>query len=58
MDFGKLTLDGLIDTGAHSSAIPAADLRKIRILAPQSIIEEGPAPSFQIMVANEVLETP
>ena len=24
MDFGKLTLDGLIDTGAHSSAIPGS----------------------------------
>ena len=28
MDFGELTLDGLIDTGAYSSAIPEADLRK------------------------------
>ena len=58
MDFGGLTLDGLIDTGAHSSAIPEADLRKIRLLAPQSIVKKGPAPSFQIMVANGDLETP
>ena len=58
MDFGELTLDGLIDTGAHSSAISEADLRKIRLLAPQSIVKEGPAPSFQIMVANGDLETP
>ena len=58
MDFGELTLDGLIDTGAHSIAIPEADLRKIRLLAPQSIVKEGPAPSFQIMVANGDLETP
>ena len=58
MDFEELTLDGLIDTGAHSSAIPKADLRKIRLLAPQSIVTEGPAPSFQIMVANGDLETP
>ena len=58
MDFGELTLDGLIDTGAHSSAIPEADLRKIRLLAPQSIVKEGPVPSFQIMVANRDLETP
>ena len=29
MDFGELTLDGLVDTGALSSAIPEADLRKI-----------------------------
>ena len=58
MDFGELTIDGLFDTGAHSSAIPEADLRKIRLLAPQSIVKEGPAPSFQIMVANGDLETP
>ena len=30
-------MDGLIDTGALSSAIPEADLRKIRLLAPHSI---------------------
>ena len=58
MDFGEPTLDGLIDTGAHSSAIPEADLEIIRLLAPQSIVKEGPAPSFQIMVANGDLETP
>ena len=58
MDSGELTLDGLVDTGALSSAIPEADLRKIRLLAPQSIIKEGPAPNFQIMVANGQLENP
>ena len=58
MDFGELTLDGLVETGAHSSAIPETDLRKIRLLAPQSIVKEGLAPSFQIMVANGDLETP
>ena len=58
MDFGELTLDGLVDTGALSSAIPEADLRKIRILASQSFVKEGPAPNFQIMVANGQLETP
>ena len=29
MDFGDLNIDGLIDTGALSSAIPEADLRRI-----------------------------
>ena len=37
IDFGELTLDDLVDTGALSSAIPEADLRKIRLLSPQSI---------------------
>ena len=58
MDFGELTLDGLVDKGALSNAIPEADLRKILLLAPQSIIKEGTAPNFQIMVGNEQLETP
>ena len=58
MDFGELTIDGLIDTGALSSAIPEMDLRKIRLLSPQSVIREGPPPNFKIMVANGQLETP
>ena len=58
MDFGKLKIDGLIDTGALSSAIPEADLRKIRLLAPHTIINEGPSPEFQIMLANGQLEAP
>ena len=48
MDFGELTIDGLIDTGALSKAIPEMDLRKI----------SNPPPNFQIMVANGQLETP
>ena len=57
MDFGELTIDELIDTGAHFIAIPEADLMKICLLAPQSIIKERPSPFFQIMVANCDLET-
>ena len=58
MGFGELNIDGLIDTGALSSAIPEADLRKIRLLAPHTILNEGPPPEFQIMVANGQLEAP
>ena len=58
MDFGELNIDGLIDTGALSSAIPEADLRKIRLLAPHTILKEGPPPEFQNMVANGQLEAP
>ena len=58
MDFGELNFDGLIDTAALSSAIPEADLRKIRLLAPHTILNEGPQPQFQIMVANGQLEAP
>ena len=58
MDFGELTIDGLIDTGALSSAIPEMDLRIMRLLSPQSVIREGQPPNFQIMGANGQLETP
>ena len=58
MDFGELNIDGLIDTGALSSAIPETDIRKIRLLAPHTILNEGPPPEFQIMVANGQLEAP
>ena len=58
MDFGKLSIDGLIDKCVLSSAIPEADLRNIRLLAPQKILNEGPPPEFQIMVANGQLEAP
>ena len=58
MDFGELTLDGPLDTGALSSAIPEADLRKTPRLAPQSIVKQGSASNFQITVANRQLESP
>ena len=58
MDFGELNIDGLIDTGALSSAIPEADLLKIRLLAPHTILNEGPPPEVQIMAANGQSETP
>ena len=44
--------------GALSSAIPEADLRKIRLLAPHTILNEGPPPEFQVMVANGQFEAP
>ena len=58
MDFRELNIGGLIDTGALSSIIREADLRKIRLLAPHTILNEGPSPVFQIMVANGQLEEP
>ena len=54
----KLTIDGLVDTGALTSAIAESDRRKIKLFTPQSIIKEVPPPNFQMMVANGQLETP
>ena len=58
MDFMKLTLDGLIDTGALTSAISEQDLNKIKLLSNEAIKDTGPAPNFRIMVANGQLERP
>ena len=41
MDIRELNNDGLKDTGALSSAIPEADSRKIWLLAPDTILNEG-----------------
>ena len=50
MDFGELKIDGLIDTDALSSAIPEADSAKIRLLAPHTILNEGPHLSSKLML--------
>ena len=58
MNFGELKIDGLIDTGAMSGAIPETDLRKIRLLAHHTILNKGPIPEFQFIVANGQLKAP
>ena len=58
LDSGELNIDGLIDKGALPSALSEAHLRKIRLLAPHTILDERPPPRFQIMVANRQLEAP
>ena len=58
MDFEKLTLVGLIDTGALTKAISEEHLNKIKLLAPESVKETGPPPNFQKIVANGQLEVP
>ena len=57
MDFGELTINGLIDTGALSSTNPEMDLRKVRLLSPQSVVRESPRPNGQTIVANGQSET-
>ena len=57
MDFEKLTLESLIDTGAMRSATSEQDLNKIKFLAKEASKKEaGPSPNFQILVANVKLE--
>ena len=58
MDFEKLTIDGIINTGAPTSAIAEQYLNKIKFLANEAIKETGSTPNFQIQVANGQLEVP
>ena len=58
MDFEKLTLDCLIDTGALTSAISEQDLNRVILMVNEAIKETGPPPNFQIMVANGQQEVP
>ena len=46
------------DTGALTSATSEEDLNKIKLLSNGAIKDTGPAPNFQIMVANGQLERP
>ena len=48
LDFGELTLDGLVDTGALSSAISEADLRKIRLLALSLLSKRAQHPTSKL----------
>ena len=56
MDFGELTIEGLIVTGALRSALSKADLPKIRVLARQTISNERPSLDLHIIVADGVSE--
>ena len=46
MDFGELTIDGLVDTGALSTAFSKVDRWKIRLISLQSVFREGLPPNF------------
>ena len=58
IDFGKITIDGLIVTIALTSVISETHLQKVRLQAPQTKLNEAPPPDFHIKLANGYLETP
>ena len=48
MDFGDLTIHGLIDTGALSMRIISeAELQQIKQIAPEDILKQGPYQIFK-----------
>ena len=58
MNFGELKIDSLIHTGALSKTNADAYLRKIRLLAPQMMLNESFQFQFHFMIANRHLEAP
>ena len=58
MNFRELNIGGLIDMGVLSDDILELDLGKLRLLAPHTILNEGPPPEFQMMVVHGQLEAP
>ena len=58
MDIGKLTFDSFIETGVLTGVISEVDLRKVQLLAGQTIINERQPTEFQILVASGHPETP
>ena len=58
MDFEKLTLDGLNDTGPLKSNISEQGPNQIKLLAPEAVSVTGPAPNFQKTVPKGQLELP
>ena len=57
LDFENgLTIDALVDLGAHVSAIAQKELDRIKQQAPSNIIKIDDSPNFQIQVANGQLE--
>ena len=58
MDFGELNNDGLIDTAAKLSAVSEADLRKNRLLAPETFPNVGQLSGLQTMVMNGISKKP
>ena len=59
LDFENgLTIDALVDSGAHVSAIAQEKLDRIQQQAPSNILKSDDPPNFQIQVANDQLEKP
>ena len=57
MDFGCLTIDGLIDTGTLLNTI-SRRFRNIKQIASQKVLNQNSPPVFQNMVVNGHLELP
>ena len=58
LEFGEITIDGLVDSGAYINAIPWSDYVMIKNNTENCIIKEYPQPPFRIECANAQIEQP
>ena len=58
LEFGEITIDGLVDSGAFINAVSWSDYSPIKMNSDNCIIKEYPQPRFKIECANAQLEQP
>ena len=58
LEFGELTMDGLVDSGAFINAMSWSDYNDIKMNSDNCVIKEYPQPPFKIECANAQLEQP
>ena len=58
LEFGEITMDGLVDSGAFINPMSWSDYNAIKMKSESCVIEEYPQPPFKIECANAQLEQP
>ena len=58
LEFGEITMDGLVDSGAFINAMSSSDYNAIKMNSDSCVIKEYPQPPFKIECANAQLEQP
>ena len=58
LEFGELTMDGFVDSGAFINAMSWSDYNAFKMNSDNCVIKEYPQPPFNIECANAQLEQP
>ena len=58
LEFGEITMEGLVDSGEFINAVSWSDYNAIKMNSDNCIIKEYPHPPFKIECANAQLEQP
>ena len=58
LEFGEITMDGLVDSGAFINAMSRSDYNAMKMNSDNCVTKEYPQPPFKIECANAQLEQP